>query len=146
MKTCGLVRLTGDPEIRYSQGEKSFAIARFSVAEEIFPKPKNADAPTANFYNVTAFRGLAETVEKYLRKGSQIYLFGDIVNNNYTDKDGVKHYGMQIVANEIRFCSGNPNKGNGTNENQESDPAPAPASDDGFMNIPEGIDEELPFN
>lgn len=124
----------GDPQVRYSQGEKPVAVARFSVAKNIYnTKTKES---VGHFYNVVAFGALGEWCEKNLHKGSELYLRGFLQNNNY-EKDGVKYYGMQIVADKIALF---------TRNNQSAAPQPAPSPDgDGFVSIPDGIDEELPF-
>lgn len=119
-------RLTADPEVRHN-GDK--AIAKFSIAvNRRFKKEGEADA---DFFNCVAFGKTAEFMEKYFHKGMKAVINGELRNNHY-EKDGVKHYSEQVVVNTIEFA-----------ESKQSTP---PADNDGFMNIPDGIDEELPFN
>ena len=141
-------RLTRDPEVRYSQSNTSMAIARFTVAVD--RRFKRDGQPTADFINCTAFGRTAEFVEKYFRKGSRILLDGELQNDNYQGKDGNMVYGFQVVVNNVEFAESAAQAGNNTSfapagGSQPFGGAPAPA-DDGFMNIPDGIDEELPFN
>ena len=127
-------RLTRDPEIRYTDGGAS--IARFSLAvDRRFKQENGADA---DFLNIVAFGKTAEFIEKYFHKGMKIALNGRIQTGSYTDKDGKKVYTTDVVAENVEFCE---SKGNSANND-----APAPASDGDFMSVPDGIDEELPFN
>lgn len=129
-------RLTKDAEVRYSQGENSIAIASFSLAVD--RKFKRDGEPTADFFNCIAFGKLGEFVEKYLRQGSKILLSGHIQNNNYTNKEGQKVYSVQVIAGEIEFAE--------SKKQDESNKNESPVvTKDGFYNIPEGIEEELPF-
>ena len=125
-----LGRITRDPDIRYSQGEKSTCVAKFSLAVNRKFKKDEAD-----FINCIAFGKTAELIEKYIRKGSQLAVTGSIQTGSYTNKDGNKVYTTDVLVSELDFCGG---KNETSNQGQ-------PASD-GFMNIPDGIDEELPFN
>lgn len=131
-KWIGIIRLTADAEVRYSQEGK--AVARFSGACN--RKFKQDGQPEADFFNFVAFGKTAETIEKFTRKGTKILVDAEVRNNNY-EKDGVKHYGTQMVVNSFEFCE---SKGS-----DQASPAPQ-ASSDGFMYIPDGVDEELPFN
>ena len=182
-------RLTRDPEIRYTQGDNSMCIARFSLAVDRRFARNSQDGATADFFNCTAFGKLAEHVERFYRKGTKTLLSGRIQNDNYTNREGQKVYSVQIIAEELEFAesknassaggnnygggsnyggsgnssnyggSGNSNFGGGSYggnsggsygnsggsapaQNQNS----APDALDGFMNIPDGIDEELPFS
>lgn len=129
-------RLCKDAEIRYSADGK--AVARFDFAvNRTFKREGEADA---DFFSCVAFGKIAETFEKCnVSKGTKLLIEGEVRNNNYTNKDGQKVYGTQIFVNSFEFCE---SKGNGTPTNTH-----APATDpDGFMNIPDNIDEELPFN
>ena len=140
-----LSRLVRDPEVRYSQGENSMAIASFSVA--VNRKFKRQGEPEADFFNCTAFGKQAEFVEKYLKQGTKILLAGRLQNNNYTNKEGQKVYGVQIMVEEIEFAE---SKAAANNSGASFNPAgfgnemPEPSgSADGFMNIPTGLEEEL---
>lgn len=130
-----IVRTTKDAEIRYSQsGGKT--IANISVASD--REFKSDNGPNADFYNCTAFGKTAELIEKYAsRKGTQIGLEGRFQNNDYTDKDGVKHYGMVFMIAKITFIG---------SKNENSNSRQSAPADGGFMNIPDGIDSSLPFN
>ncbi len=143
-------RLTRDPEVRYSQGASATAVARFSIAVD--RRFKREGEPDADFFNCTCFGKQAEFVERYLRKGTKIVTVGRIQNDNYTNKDGQMVYSVRVMVDEIEFAeSKNASSGNeggytgGNNYNNYNRPAPSGAGD-GFMNIPDGIDEELPFN
>lgn len=140
-------RLTRDPEVRYSQGENSLAIARFSLAVD--RRFKRQGEPDADFFNCTAFGKQAEFVEKYLKQGTKILLSGRVQNDNYTNKEGQKVYSVQIIAEEIEFAESKvAASGGGNSFNQDFRPdVPEPnQAADGFMNIPTGLEEELPFS
>ena len=147
-------RLTRDPEIRYSGGDNSLAIARFSIAVDRRFK-RQGDQADADFFNCTAFGRQAEFVEKYLHQGTKILLSGRVQNDNYTNREGQKVYSVQIIAEEIEFAESKAASANYQSNNTGAYQAPAgrpqPAAaapvGDGFMNIPDGVDEEeLPFN
>lgn len=127
-------RLTRDPDIRYSQGQTPTAIGKFSLAVD--RRFKREGEPDADFFNCIAFGKIGEFVEKYLRKGTKVVLTGRVANDNY-EKDGVKHYSVSIIAEEIEFAE--------SKSTQEAPKPQAATSNDGFMNIPTGIDDELPF-
>lgn len=130
-------RLTRDPEVKYGVDNK--AVAHYSIA--VNRKIKREDEPEADFFNLVSFNKQAEFVEKYLRKGTKIVVEGELRNNNYTNKDGQKVYGMQIITRSIDFAE---SKGGQTGGNAVPN---APQSDgDGFMSIPDDIGDELPFN
>lgn len=132
-------RLTRDPEIRYGTGESATAIARYTLAVE--RRFKREGEQSADFINCVAFGKSAEFAEKYLRQGTKIAVTGRIQTGSYTNKDGNKVYTTDIVVEEQEFA-----ESKSASENSSS--APAPAVDaDGFMNIPDGIEDEgLPFN
>lgn len=133
-------RLTRDPEVRYSAGGHS--IARFSLAVD--RRFKSEDGPTADFPNCIAFGKTAEFIEKYFRQGMRIGLQGRIQTGSYTNQDGVKVYTTDIVVENCEFVE---SKGTQSQKSSNDDNSGfGPASEDGFMNIPDGIDEELPFN
>ena len=140
-------RLTRDPEVRYSQGENATAVARYTLAvDRRFNR--NGDENTADFINCVAFGRAGEFAEKYFRKGIKIAITGRIQTGSYTNKDGVKVYTTDIVVEDQEFAeSKNAAAANGGGYRQESRPAPSAAIDDGFMNIPDGVEDEgLPFN
>ena len=136
-------RLTRDPEVRYSSGENQTAIARYSLAVDR-RRGKNDDQPSADFINCVAFGRSAEFAEKYFHKGLKITVAGRIQTGSYTNKDGQKVYTTDVVVEEQEFAESKAASENAGN----SAPAgnPEPSNGDGFMNIPDGIDEELPFN
>ena len=144
-------RLTRDPEVRYSQGESATAIARYTLAvDRRFNR--NNDENSADFIGCVAFGRSAEFAEKYLRKGTKVVVTGRIQTGSYTNKDGVKVYTTDVVVEDQEFAeskssaAGNDGGYNGGGYTaQVSRPEPS-APGDGFMNIPDGIDEELPFN
>lgn len=130
---CG--RLCNDPDVRY--GTNSNAIAKFSIAVD--RRFKRDGQPTADFFNCVAFGKTGEFIEKYFHKGSKILLSGEMQNNNYKNKEGQMVYGFQVAVNNVEFA--------------ESKSASSPAqhekpqqADDSFMSIPEGLEDELPFN
>lgn len=136
-------RLTRDPEVRYSQGQTASAVARYTLAVD--RKFKREGEANADFINCVAFGKLAEFAEKYLKQGVKIAITGRIQTGSYTNKDGVKVYTTDVVVEEQEFCESK----NGSQQSQNQQPAQSPygpANGDGFMNIPDGIDEELPFS
>ena len=146
-------RLTRDPEVRYSQGASQTAVARFSVAVD--RRFKREGEPDADFFNCTSFGKQAEFVERYLHKGTKVVLSGRVQNDNYTNKDGQMVYSVRIMVDEIEFAESknSVNGGNGGGYNNgggfgggNSNMSTPSGAVDGFMNIPDGIDEELPFN
>ena len=144
-------RLTRDPEVRYSQGESALAIARFTLAVDRRGRRQDgADQQTADFISCVAFGKTAEFAEKYLRQGTKIAVTGRIQTGSYTNKDGQKVYTTEVVVEETEFAeSKNAQASTGSSYNAggyTSRPEPSAAAGDGFMNIPDGIDEELPFN
>lgn len=138
-------RLTRDPEVRYSQGENATAVARYTLAvDRRFNR--NNDDQTADFIGCVAFGKAGEFAEKYLHKGTKIAITGRIQTGSYINKDGVKVYTTDIVVEEQEFAESKNSAGNNDGGFAPVNrPAPA-AAGDGFMNIPDGIDEELPFN
>ena len=146
-------RLTKDPEVRYSQGETPMAVARYTLAVDRRQARGNNNEQSADFINCVAFGRAGEFAERYFRKGTKIAITGRIQTGSYTNKDGVRVYTTDIVVEEQEFAesknasSGNEGgyQNNGYNGGGYNRPAPGGAGD-GFMNIPDGIDEELPFN
>lgn len=136
-------RLTREPEIRYSQGESATAIARFSLAVD--RRFKKTGEQEADFINCVAFGKTAEFMEKYIGKGTKIACIGRIQTGSYTNKEGQKVYTTDIVVEEIEFAESKTSNAN-TNQSQGQRPVPIQSTGDGFMDIPDGIDEELPFN
>ena len=135
-------RLTREPEIRYSQGNDQMAIARYTLAVERRYN-RNADQ-TADFINCVAFGRLAEVAEKYFHRGTKLAVTGRIQTGSYTNKDGNKVYTTDVVIEDQEFAE---SKGNSAESDSvpSGRPNPANASADGFMSIPEGIEDDLPF-
>ena len=145
-------RLTRDPEVRYSQGESSLAIARYTLAVDRRFR-RNGDEQSADFIGCVAFGKSAEFAEKYFRQGLKVIVTGRIQTGSYTNKDGQKVYTTDVVVEEQEFAeskaTSDANAGSFSHAGGfQQAPASTPAADagDGFMNIPDGIDEELPFN
>ncbi len=149
MNKCILMgNLTRDPEMRYSQGENSVAIARFSIAVNRRFTREGED--NADFFNCMAFGKQAEFVEKYFHKGSRMLLSGRIQNNNYTNDKGEKVYGVQVIAEEVEFAerksTADANAANQGGNSGDVASQPNVAANDDFMKIPDGIEDGLPFN
>lgn len=130
-------RLTRDPEVRYTQGDKPLAICRYTLAVDRRFKKENEQ--NADFIQCLLFGKSAEFAEKYFRQGLRISVSGRIQTGSYTNKDGVKVYTTEVVVEEQEFAESR------KEQNQNGYEGSAPGGD-GFMNIPDGIDEELPFN
>lgn len=130
-------RLTKDPDVRYSQGEKTTAVARYALAVD--RKFKRDGEASADFINCIAFGKNGEFAEKYLRKGTKIVVVGRIQTGSYTNKEGRKVYTTDIVVEEHEFAESKKSAG------ESLPPVASHADDNGFISIPDGIDEELPF-
>ncbi|MBR1854390.1 MAG: single-stranded DNA-binding protein [Lachnospiraceae bacterium] len=152
--------LTRDPEVRYAQGASQTTVGRFSIAVD--RRFKREGEPEADFFNCTAFGKQAEFIERYLHKGTKIVVVGRIQNDNYTNKEGQMVYSVRVMVDEIEFAEsknasqngdGGYNGGNGGNGGYSGgnggfsggQTQGGSGAGDGFMNIPDGIDEELPF-
>ena len=142
-------RLTRDPDVRYSQGS-SMAVARYTLAvDRRFSRNNdNGDQQTADFISCVAFGRSAEFAEKYLHQGTKLVVTGRIQTGSYTNKDGQKVYTTDVVVEDQEFAeSRNASQGSAPAYQQESRPQPSGAISDGFMNIPDGVEDEgLPFN
>lgn len=137
-------RLTRDPEVRYSQGENSIAIARFTLAVDRRFK-RAGETQEADFISCVAFGKQAEFVEKYFHQGTKSIASGRIQTGSYTNKEGQKIYTTEVVIEDIEFAESKASSGE-SGYQKGSNPDSSSAIGDGFMNIPDGIDEELPFN
>ena len=137
-------RLTRDPEVRYSQGENAMAVARYVLAVDR-KYNRNNDEQSADFINCVAFGRNGEFAEKYLRKGTKIVVVGHIQTGSYTNKDGIRVYTTDVIVDEHEFAESKNSSSNNAGSSSDSTPSYDFAGD-GFMNIPDGIDEELPFN
>ena len=142
-------RLTRDPEVRYSQGENSMAIARYTLAVDrrnvSAEKRKDENTQTADFIGIVAFGKSGEFAEKYLKKGTKVVVTGRIQTGSYTNKDGVKVYTTDVVAEDQEFAESK-NNGNGAANASQGASASSADISDGFMNIPDSMEDELPFN
>ena len=131
-------RLTRDPDIRYSQGANgSMAVARFNLAVD--RKFKNDGEQTADFISCVAFKKTAEIIEKHCMQGTKIAIEGRIQTGSYTNKDGNKVYTTDVVVESLEFAESKL-----SNQTQDR-PQPSADSGDGFMNIPNDYEDELPF-
>ena len=131
---CG--RLTKDPEVRYTQGAEPMAIARYTLAVDRRKKGENS----ADFISCISFGKSAEFAEKYLYKGIKIAVEGRIQTGSYTNKDGKKIYTTDVVVESTEFAESK-------NSAQQAPAEPTADMDEGFMRIPDGVDDEgLPFN
>ena len=134
-------RLTRDPEVRYSQGENSTAIARYTLAVDRRFRRNNDVEQSADFIGCVAFGKSAEFAEKYFRQGLKVIVTGRIQTGSYTNKEGQKVYTTDVVVEDQEFAESKAT----SQQNQQNNSTPATDSD-GFMNIPDGIDEEMPFS
>lgn len=161
---CLVGRLTADPEIRYSQQGMAFASFTIACDRRLSAEKRNdPNAQTADFPRIQAVGKTAEFIQKYFFKGMRIGIEGRIQTGSYTDRNGNKVYTTDVFAENVEFVESKGNSGGGGNQrpqnyqhnnsysqpqyNAPMPPAPSAGSDpmDGFMNIPDGIDEELPF-
>lgn len=131
-KVIEMGRLTRDPEISSSTSGTTFA--RFSIAVD--RRFKKEGEPDADFFNCTAFGKTAEFVEKYLQKGTKVLVTGRLQNNNYTNKEGQRVYDVRIMVEEMEFAESKKDNSQSAQDTQGSD----------FLNVPEGLVEELPFS
>ena len=136
-------RLTRDPEVCYTKGDNPVAIARYTLAVD--RRFKREGEATADFISCVAFGKVGEFAEKYFRQGLKVVICGRIQTGSYTNREGKKVYTTDVVIEEQDFAE---SKGAAKESNQgNATAAVQPTEDaDGFMNIPEGIDEELPFS
>lgn len=158
-------RLTRDPEVRYSQGERQMAIARYTLAVDRRGRRDAGQDAQADFIRCVAFDRAAEFAEKYFHQGMRVLVSGRIQTGSYQDRDGKTVYTTDVVIEDQEFAdskgasTGNDGFANQSYGNQggqrysgqsyqpQSRPAPSSAIADGFMNIPDGVDDEgLPFN
>lgn len=135
-------RLTRDPEVRYSQGVEPMAIARYTLAVDRRKKSGGDGEQGADFISCVAFGKNGEFADMYLHKGIKIAITGRIQTGSYTNKEGVKVYTTDVIVEEQEFAESKKSQEN-SGGYQSSEPT---MGADGFMNIPDGIDEELPFN
>lgn len=136
-KVIEIGRLTKDPEVRYSNGANgSTAVSRYTLAVD--RKFKQEGQPNADFINCIAFGKLGEFAEKYLHKGTKIAVTGRIQTGSYKNKDGNTVYTTDVVVEEQEFCE--------SKSQSNSQPQPTPSNDNSWLNIPDGVEDSLPFN
>lgn len=135
-------RLTRDPDVRYTRGERAMAVANYTLAVDRRGKRSQEGEANADFIQCTAFDKAGEFAEKYFRQGMRVLISGRIQTGSYTDRDGRKVYTTQVIIEEQEFAD---SKGAGGEKGQK--PQQANVDADGFMNIPDGVEDEgLPFN
>lgn len=133
----GIGRLTADPDTRYTSGDNPLCVSRYTLAVD--RSYKRQGEPDADFIRCVAFGKQGEFAEKYLSKGMKVGVTGRIQTGSYKDRDGRTVYTTDVVVNEHTFCE---------KKGEQAKPVTtttAPTGEDGFMSIPDGIDEELPF-
>ena len=140
-------RLTRDPDIRHTQGDNGMVVARYTLAVDRRGKRDGAEQQ-ADFISCVSFGRAGEFIEKYVHKGTKLVVTGRIQTGSYTNKDGQKVYTTDVVSEDVEFAESK--RASESYDGGTSYSAPAPSSapmaaDDGFMNVPDGIDEELPF-
>lgn len=133
-------RMTRDADIKYSQGANATAVARFTLAVDRRFK-REGEEQTADFISCVAFGKTAEIVEKYCKQGTKLIIEGRWQTGSYTNKDGVKVYTNDCMVEQLEFA-----ESKAASEGNSSRPAPSNAASDEFMNIPEGMEEGLPFS
>lgn len=134
-------RLTRDPEVRYTQGNEPIAVARYTLAVDRRARRQDGNEQTADFINIVAFRKAGEFAEKYFRQGMRVLVAGRIQTGSYTNKDGQRIYTTDVIADEQEFADA---KRDGAESSHYDASSPI---GDGFMNIPDGVEDEgLPFN
>ena len=137
-------RLTRDPEVRYSQGERTMAIARYTLAvDRRGRKNQDSNETTADFINCVSFDKTGEFAEKYFHQGMRVLITGRVQTGSYVNKDGIKVYTFEVIVDEQEFADSK-NAGAGQTALRQE---PSGAMGDGFMNIPDGLDDpDLPFS
>ena len=141
-------RLTKNPEIKYAGKDNDMAVARYTLAVDRRRARNNNDEQSADFISCVAFGRSGEFAEKYLHQGTKIVVTGRIQTGSYTNKDGQKVYTTDVVVEEQEFAESKAaSSAAGTTAYTPSRPEPSAAAGDGFMNIPDGVEDEgLPFN
>lgn len=134
-------RLTRDPDVRWTQGQNQTCVARYTLAVDRRIKKTNESQQTADYISMVSFGSQAEFIEKYIKKGMKIVISGHIQTGSYTNKDGVKVYTTDVITESVEFAESKKAAG----ENAQSTPEPQTDSD-GFMNVSDEIDDELPFS
>ena len=140
-------RLTRDPEVRYTSGERSMAIARYTLAVDRGFKRGDSSEQNADFIQCIAFDKAGEFTEKYFRQGMRVLVSGRIQTGSYTNKEGQKVYTTEVIVDTQEFADSKGASGSGDGYQSSTSQSKSSVSSDGFMNIPDGVDDEgLPFN
>jgi single-strand DNA-binding protein len=136
-------RLTRDPEVRYSQGERTMTLAKYTLAvDRRGRRSQDGNEQTADFLNCVAFDRAGEFAEKYFRQGMRVLISGRIQTGSYINKDGIKVYTTDIIVEDQEFADSK-----GAASGGQTNGRPEPADADGFVNIPDNLeDDSLPFN
>lgn len=138
-------RLTRDPEVRYSQGERSMAIARYTLAVDRRGRRQQDNSQNVDFINCIAFDRAGEFAEEYFHQGMRILVSGRIQTGSYTNRGGQKIYTTDVIVEDQEFADSK-NATGGGNQTQDRPVTNSPIGD-GFMNIPDGVEDEgLPFS
>lgn len=134
-------RLTRDPDIRWTQGQEQKCMARYTLAVD--RRVKQGAEQTADFISIVTFGTQAEFIEKYVKKGTKLVISGHIQTGSYTNRDGAKVYTTDVITESVEFAESKKAAGEQSNANPNKD---ANVDDDGFMNVSDEIDDELPFS
>lgn len=144
-KVILLGRLARDPETRYGGANDSMAVCRYTLAVD--KKFKKDGEATADFINCISFGKIAEFAEKYFAKGLRVAVSGRIQTGSYTNRDGQKIYTTDVVVEEHEIAQSRSEASNQQESNRQPEISPyGEDKDNGFMNVPDGIDDELPFS
>lgn len=144
-KVILLGRLVREPETRYGGANDSMAVCRYTLAVD--RKFKKDGEATADFINCISFGKIAEFAEKYFTKGLRVAVSGRIQTGSYTNRDGQKIYTTDVVVEEHEIAQSRSEASNHHESNLQPEISPyGEDKDNGFMNVPDGIDDELPFS
>jgi single-strand DNA-binding protein len=135
-------RLTKDPIVRYSQGENTMAVARYTLAVD--RRSRRDEGQTADFIGCVAFGKSGEFAEKYLRKGTKIAVTGRIQTGSYTNKEGQKIFTTDVVVEDHEFAESKANSSQDSYQNSSNNGGNNTNNND-FVSIPDGVDDEIPF-
>ena len=143
-------RLTRDPDVRVSTGERSMSVARYTLAVDRRSRRTDNGEATADFISCVAFDRAAEFAEKYLHQGTKVVVTGRIQTGSYTNKDGQRVYTTDVIIEDQEFAESKAASSNNGGGGFAPSDRPMPdnaAAADGFMNLPMGVEDEgLPFN
>ena len=139
-------RLTRDPDLRYSAGENSTAVARYTLAVDrrFTRREENGNGQNADFIGCVAFGRSAEFAEKHLRQGTKIVVTGRIQTGSYISRDGNKVYTTDVIVEDQEFAESK--AASSDNQSKPNDQSAPPVDESGFMNLPDGLEVDMPFN